>query len=96
MHAVSSSTRGLQSTPDLDLSRDQVLRRTVTHTGLQENSKVTKTDGCCCAVGWAASTFSISVREARILEGAPEDSMRLVEFDWGAPQGSQVPKECRE
>lgn len=48
-----------------------------------------------CAVGWAASTFSISAREARIIEGKDPESMRLVKFEWNN-NPAQVPKMCRQ
>jgi hypothetical protein len=49
------------------------------------------------AVGWAASTFSISLRERRMMDGAPAATMRLVKFDWDLKRGSEklVPDECK-
>lgn len=45
-------------------------------------------------MGWAASTFSLSLRERRVMEGAPEATTRLVKFNW-SKDAIQVPAECR-
>ena len=51
--------------------------------------------GVVHAVGWAASTFSLSVRESRIIEGKAPDSMNLVKFQW-RKNTDQIPKECKQ